>query len=309
MIVFCCGFTVEPGKQLFENQDYPGAEKYFKQALKGNSKLPQACYYAGRALLAQDKSAEALIYFDQAVSLVPENPEYYFWRGVANWSEMEFDKERENYEMALAIDPHYIPAMVYLGHNYLDRGNWDKALEYYQKIIGSGSLIPEVLFNRALLLKKLKRTGEEISAWKAYLKLYPSGMWAVRSTEYLNEAGDFSYRIHLLGARKIVIKSFAYLNGQAKPGASGLKDLDRIGHILKNNADLTIHVVVYKNGHEAQARARSRWIKGYMTRKFQIPASRLKTSWFGAPEEIGAGQKTVSLNESVRFITDTGGRK
>ena len=304
---FCLGFTLEPGKKLFENEQYPSAVKYFSQVLEKQPNNSWANFYMGRSLLALEKPAEALLYLQKAVALSPENADLHFWLGVAYWGVLEFDKERQSYERALELNPDHFPAMVYLGHNYLDRGDWILALQQYEKTLRIDNTCSQALFNRALAYKNLKSREKEVLAWKDYLALYRNGMWAIRAAEHLNDAGDFSYRSHILGVRKIVLRKLVFKNSEAEIEPSSNASMDRVGEILKNNPNLRVHIVVYKNNDQKLAKARSKWIKTYISKKFQIASKRLKTSWFGISERgVSIGQMNYSLHESVRFITGTG---
>lgn len=49
----------------------------------------------------------------------------------------KFSLARDMYLKALAVDPSYYPAMTYIGQTYGIEGDWDKAIEWYEKVIDS----------------------------------------------------------------------------------------------------------------------------------------------------------------------------
>jgi len=98
------------------------------------------------------------------------------------------DKERAQYQAALQLDPDLLPAHVYIGHNYLDNGDWEKALHHYQRVLQDEPHHSEALFNTGLALRSQGRTMLENDAWKAYLNDYDRGERANQAVEFLNKA-------------------------------------------------------------------------------------------------------------------------
>jgi tetratricopeptide (TPR) repeat protein len=259
-------------------------------------------FVMGRLHLATDQADQALPYFEKAVVSSPDVPDYHFWLGVAYWALKNSTEERNQYMQAIALDQDYIPAHLYLGHNFLDTGEWEQALAEYDTVLTLDPGLLNALYNRGLALKNLGRSVEETIAWKEYLKVNQSGKWALRAAGHLNELGDFSYGIHQIGALKTVIKSPSFDPSDALLPDS-FPSLDRLGHLLENNKKLHLHVVVYFNNNSKRAYARAHAIKEYIAR--HCPGAnhgRVKISWFASAEKIVVNDETYLLDESVRFI-------
>jgi tetratricopeptide (TPR) repeat protein len=270
--------------------------------ISNDMRVPEANFFMGRVFLAANQPEKALPYLEKAVALSPDLADFHFWLGVAHWALKDFSEERNQYVQAIALDQDHIPAHLYLGHNFTDRGEWEKALAQYNKTLAIDPSLPNALYNRGLALKKLGRSGEEATAWKEYLKVNQTGKWALRAAGHLNALGDFSYGIHQIGALQTVMKRPSFDSSDALLPDS-LPSLDRLGHVLENNRNLHVHVVVYCKDSHKRAFARAKAIKGYLTRQYPgADHGRVKISWFASAEKIVINDETYLLDKSVRFI-------
>ena len=273
--------------------------------LRENPGDASSAYYVGRYYLALNKPKDGLPYLEKAVALEPENAEYVFWTGVAHWAMLDFERERAAYLKVLSLDPEHISANLYLGHGYLDAGEWAKALKQYDTVIRLDKYNPEALFNRAAALGGLKRTKEEIAAWKKFLEYYPAGSLGMEATGRLNLHGDFTYRNYIIGKRNITLKSMTFKQGSSDPDAASRETLHVISALLESNKNLTVHIVSYANGDVERAKALAQGVRSYMLDGHpDINADRLPLSWFGTAEKVEAGDMSFSLDESVNFITE-----
>jgi tetratricopeptide (TPR) repeat protein len=259
-------------------------------------------FVMGRLHLAANHPEKALPYLEKAVASSPDVPDFHFWLGVAHWALKNAHEERNQYMQAIAADQDYIPAHLYLGHNFLDGGEWEKALAQYDTVLALDPGLPNALYNRGLALKNLGRPAEETIAWKKYLEVNQSGKWALRAASHLNELGDFSYGIHQIGALKTAIKNPSF-DSSDNLLPDSFQSLDRLGHILENNQNLHLHVVVYFKDNQKRAYIRAQAVKKYLTRHYPgANHGRVKISWFASAEKIMINDETYLLDKSVRFI-------
>ena len=292
------------GNYYLDNKKYDQGLAVFQKELEAKPKSPESHYYLGRFHLALEHPKRALTYLEQATILSPRKADYHFWHGVAAAAGKKHDIERKSYEQALKLDPDHVQALIYLGHNHLEKGKYRKALKNYSRAIELQPENPQALFNRGLILMHLKRTPEEKLAWKQYLYYYPSGPMAQRATANLNALGDFAYRNHMIGKRTVTLERVQFEPFSKKIWSGSTPSLDLLGEIMKNNHRVRIHIVTYQKSNRALAEARAKSIKKYVLGKFpEIGPSRLKVSWFDVPERIKVGGKTFTEDESVHFIT------
>lgn len=294
------------GPYYMEQEQYEEGIRVLGQQFRENPEDAPSAYYVGRYYLALNQPKTGLEYLEKAVQLDPENADYVFWTGVAHWAMLDFKREQEAYKKALALNPNHISANLYLGHGYLDQGEWAKALAQYDRVIELDAYNPEALYDRAVALGELDKTEEEVAAWKKFLEFYPDGSLALEGTERLNLLGDFTYRNVILGQRNVTLRSVEFKPETSALEAPGRESLHVMNAMLKENAELAIYVVVYVNGNVELAKRRAVAIRDYMLNGHRdISSERLPLSWFGTAEIVELGGETHKIDESVQFITVT----
>ena len=300
------GSSKTDGIFLFQQEKYDDAASCLATNLKDQPENPAFNFYMGRSLLALNQSAEALVYLKKAAELEPGNADYQFWQGVGYWATMDFEGERRSYLKALDLDRDHLSANLYLGHNYLDRGAWKRALAQYDRVLRIDPTFPDALFNRAVALEKQKKTREAREAWKNFLDRYRSGLWAFQAVEQLNRNGDFSYRTYWLGPVNTVMPKVVFAQGDNRIAGQSQGALKAVKTALERNSALSVHIVVYSQGNKQLAAARANALKSYILNSNPaVSSSRVKLSWFDVPEKVSSGGKTYAIKESVNFITVT----
>lgn len=304
VLVVGAGCAKVVGPYYLENKKYDEGIQALGEQFKENPGDAVSAYYVGRYYLALNKPKEAMPYLQKAVALVPDNADYVFWTGVAYWAMLDFDAEEAAYMKALSLDPDHISANLYLGHGYVDRGEWAKALSQYDTVISLDKYNPEALYNRGVALNGLGRIDMEKAAWKKFLEYYPDGSLAMQATERLNLHGDFTYRNFIVGQRNVTLRSLAFKSGTTSLDKESRASLHVLSAMLKNNKKMDVHVVSYVAGNRALAKDRAKTVRDYMLNSNpEIDSTRLPLSWFGTAEKIEVGDKSYSLKDSVQFIT------
>lgn len=297
----CARFT---GNYYLENEQYDEGIHTFERMVREDPNDAVANYYVGRFYLAQEKPEKALPFLSRAAELKPEDADNHFWLGVARWAAMDFEAERKSYLRALAVDQNHIPARLYLAHNYLDNGEWKKALKNYDMILMKDRYNPEALYNRGLALQQLRRPADEIEAWKGYLKYYPDGRWALRAVDHLNALGDFSYRNFTIGYRRVTLGAISFKPGSAKLLSEGRPSLRVVGAIMSINKHIDLEIVCYKKGHPDLALARAKAVRDCLLEYSPtILPSRLKARGEGRAEKTRVNGRTYYLEQAVCFVT------
>ncbi len=293
------------GSYYLDNQKYKEGIEAFSKEIQTNPENAQAHYYLGRCYLAENQAEGACRHLQKAAQLSPDKADYHFWLGVAYAAIKDSNLERKSYLRAIELDPNHVQAWTYLGYNQMERSEYQNALNSYNKVLSLVPDHPPALFNRALVLKHLRKTSEEKQAWKKYLSVYSGGLMASQAATNLNEMGDFEYRNYLIGSRVITMKTTFFTPATATLQKESQTDLDLLGEILKNNKSLAIHIVAYKERNKKLAEMRAKSIKSYLVNNgsFNIQPSRLMVSWFDVKEEIKVKKKNFKESESINFIT------
>lgn len=296
------------GEYYLQERDFAKGRQIFADAVQQDSYNPEAYFYYGRFLLAEGKAREALPYFKKAVGLNPDNSDYYFWLGVTYGELDQASRERTNYQIALRYDDDHLQALTYLGNNFLRAKEYERALVYYQKVLDIWQDSPQALYNRAVILRRLKRTPEEKLAWLHYLYAYPSGSFARRAADRLNSYEDYSFRNYKLGVRTITLADIAFVPFKAEVADAALPSLNLVGAVVNNMGKGILNIVVYQLNNGELARKRALSIRNYLYLKYPQLKKRncIRTSWFDVAEKRRILGKTLQLDESVQFFLTKG---
>lgn len=307
ILLILCGCEV--GTRV-QGQNYLNQEKYsegveaFQEKLKQNSFDPAANYYMGRYLLALNRPKKAYPYLKEAVALDFKNADYHFWLGVCFNGLNNLRKERESYLRAIEFDKRHVPARLYLGHSYLEHGQWEKALNAYDRVLDLQGDHAQALYNRALALNQMHHIPEEIAAWKQYLKYYPAGNWAIQAVDHLNARGNFDYRAYLIGDLRVLLEKIRFKPASGFILENPQPSLDVIGSIMNSSQKIRLKIEGYFRGNKNLAMMRAESVKRYIITKYpEIIPQRLRVSGTGNSEKIMVGWKTFRENDSINFET------
>jgi tetratricopeptide (TPR) repeat protein len=298
MVGLIIGFNLD--RVPMETAPLPG------QTLDQSAEIAEVHYQLGRLLLADDQTEQALVHLRRAADTHPDQARYHFWVGVNYWTLQNADQERAYYQTALALDPDFLPAHVYLGHNHLDQGDWQTALRHYERVLQDVPDHPEALFNRGVALHYQGETHLENDAWAAYLEVYDRGEQAIQAAAHLNANGDFTFRRIQMGPLELVKRRISFRPGEITLGKIARDTLGDIGRVLANNRKLELHIVAYVENNAQMAKLRAKASKQYLAESAAgISPQRLKTSWFNVPEIIQLEDHTYELGSSIHVFATT----
>lgn len=291
------------GEHYLTTKDYSKGVVSFQEEVAESPDSSLANYYYGRFLLGDKQFDEALKYLQRASTLDPENPDYYFWLGVAQNSVGKRNLERENYLKALSFDADHLRSLIYLGHNYLESKEYDKALKNYTRALQIWPASPSSLYNRALILSKLDRKPEALEGWLEYLSYYPSGAMARTAVVHLNTLEDYSFRNYRLRSRTVTIEKINFQPFSSQIDKGSYRSLSLIGAIFNNMKKGTLQVIVYQLNNKELARRKARNIKNYLLTHYpDLQPRDIGISWFDSSEVIRISKKKKKINESVSFF-------
>lgn len=292
------------GEHYIRQERYSEGESVFREKLGRDPFDITANYYLGRYLLALDRPREAVRYLKEAAELDYYNADYYYWLGNCYHALRNVRAERQNYQRALELDPGHLYARLDLGHSYLENRNWKKALTSYEKVLKHYPEQPQALYNRGLVLNKLKQSTAEIEAWKAYLAIYPNGKWAIRAVDHLNAQGDFSYRNYSIGNRRIPLAHIGFSGNTGRLTPASKQSLNEIGSVLSINRKIHLRITAHEKGSKKLARHRANRVRDYLINGHPvIDPKRIDVSAKAGPERIKAGRRVFPLRSSIKIVT------
>ncbi|MBP1648968.1 MAG: protein kinase [Bacteroidetes bacterium] len=118
---------------------------------------------------------EALIWYDKALEVDPENADAWINKGACQHKLGRLEDSVRSFSRALAVDKHNAAASRNLGSSLFALGRLEDALDAFKK---GASLEPSnesVWLNIGLVEDRLGRTGDAVASFHAYLAKYPHG--------------------------------------------------------------------------------------------------------------------------------------
>lgn len=133
------------GQYYFRNSDYKSALKHFDRVLKIDSKFAPPYNMIGYSESQLGNYSAAENAFKKYISLIPNDPNPYDSYAELLQKIGKYDESTTQYEKALSIDPEFISSLKGIGDNYLFKGDYTKAREYYDKEYQTASNINDRL--------------------------------------------------------------------------------------------------------------------------------------------------------------------
>lgn len=259
----------------------------------------QEIFLQGRHLLVAGQKEQALPYLQEAGRLVPENPEYAYYEGLAYQATNNLELERASYQRGLAHASDALPLLLNLGHNLLESGELDAALAQYEAVLTLNPRESAALYNKGLIYRKMGQQSEEREAWRQYLSHHRSGKWAWRAVSHLNNLGDFSYRSYQLGNRRIVLSQQALLGENTSPDDRE-REIKTLALLLQENPDLDLNIVTFQEKDSETAKSRAQELKSLLLAATgEEIQSRIRLSWFGETETVTATTNPYHLSKGI----------
>ena len=266
--------------------------------VEGGLPDPTALFNAGRGLMTAGFAAEALPLLQRASLSSPDNPEYAYWEGLCFWANGMPEKERSSYMRGVGSSPEAVPLLLNLGHNLLEKKEFNAALIQYNKTLTISPDEQTALYNKGLIYHLLQDFPNEIIAWKKYLQYHRSGKNSFRAVERLNRLDDFTYRIYQLGNRKTILSQSALL---------GILTTDEVYHEveilaqrLRNDPRLRLNIIFFQDKNALAARQKAIALKNNIIALLgEKEGNRVRLSWFGEKETVQAAGKIHQLPESL----------
>jgi tetratricopeptide (TPR) repeat protein/peroxiredoxin len=180
------------GSVYLEQHKNPEAQKCFEDALRLRSTYPgtHANSWNNLGLLAgrEGRTAEAVRFFQKALSLSPDHLVALNNLGSAYRQQKSWDEALHTYEHALQLSPDDAEANYGLGMVFAQRDDTAQAFEHLQKALKARAAYPEALNNLGILYLRSRRRDEAVARFIESIRVAPEFDQA-----YLNLA-----RVHAL---------------------------------------------------------------------------------------------------------------
>ena len=133
------------GDYYYNIQDYQSALAHLKQAIALDSKYAPAYNMLGYSESELKNYDEAEQAFKTYITLIPNNPNPYDSYAELLLKMGQYDESIDQYKMALEKDPDFTVSLIGIGNNYVFKGNFDEARNFYQKCFDQSKNINQKL--------------------------------------------------------------------------------------------------------------------------------------------------------------------
>ncbi|MDY7093143.1 MAG: tetratricopeptide repeat protein [Acidobacteriota bacterium] len=294
------------------NADYRTALSILGDTVEKRPGNARALNNYGAALLAADRTNEAIGYFSSALEISP-NDSVYTNLGIALAQRGQLDLAVEQYEKSLEIEPDNAKTLVNYGNALLQTGRFEEAAERFERSLELAPERAEAHNGLAVARWQLGQREEGLAAFQRALELRPDyrdahfnlGM-AYLQAEQLEEAES-----HLKSAVRL---DPDYARAQAQLGvvlarqgrsAEAVPVFREVVRLRPDDPEAHINLAKALAGSEQLAEA-LRYYEQALELRPESPSLATSLAWIYATHpdaEIRNGAKAVKLAESARDAT------
>jgi tetratricopeptide (TPR) repeat protein len=152
-------------------KDYSCAENEFRQIVQQNPDSASAHILMGEALDGLSRTPEAIIEFQAAAKVAPQEPDVNFGLGYLQWKSNHFEEAKTSLQNELAADPNHAQALAYLGDIAMKENNFDQALPLLEKAVRQRNDLRLAYVDLGAVLMQQKRYPEALAALQRAIKL------------------------------------------------------------------------------------------------------------------------------------------
>jgi serine/threonine protein kinase len=209
---------LQEGNSLYEQQRYAEAVNMYSQALALNPTALQAYYHRGLACRMLQNYQQALTDYNRVLELAPNDPIIpfvYNSRGYANFALQRYPEALADYNRALVLSPNLANAYINRGTAYLRQGALALALADYQRAVELEPQSPVAYYNRGNVYDDLGDTQKALADFDRALAL---------DSGYANAYANRGYIYRKLGEYQKAIADYdraLALNPNNKNAADG----------------------------------------------------------------------------------------
>jgi tetratricopeptide (TPR) repeat protein len=150
------------------------AERILRGIVAANPEAIDATELLGASLGAQGRHAEALPWFDRAVTRRPGAPGLLHNRALALLATGRAQEARADLERVVAMRADFAPAWTALGRAHAMLGNLALAESAFRKPVALNPASPDALYNLGFFLQSAERFDEAIAAYRQVLRWNPN---------------------------------------------------------------------------------------------------------------------------------------
>jgi tetratricopeptide (TPR) repeat protein len=152
---------------------YSCAQEEFRQIVLLQPNSAAEHMLTGEALDGLQRTPEAIVEFQRAAKVSPEEPNVHFGLGYLYWKSHQYDEAKIQFEKVLSLDPNHPQALVYLGDIAMKKTNLDEALTLLRKAVGEKNDIRLAYIDLGAILTEQKQYPAALAALRRAVELDP----------------------------------------------------------------------------------------------------------------------------------------
>ena len=180
------------GKELYNDQRWNEARKFFEEASVLKPDLPEPALYLARLKLAQHELRTALLQLSKLQSRFPKDPEINLYLGYAHEQLKRHHKAEKLYRRVLHLKPKHHKALLRLGAVLIKLGKHGEARSFLESLTRKYPLYSVAWWNLGIVYLNFGEMELAESAWQECLRLEPENNQVRIRLEQLREEMYFA---------------------------------------------------------------------------------------------------------------------
>jgi len=131
-------------------------------------------YHEGITHLSINEYEEAISFFDKALSVIPDHPDFLIGKGDVHFAMGQFEEAFQLYQRATRVDPDNFKAWLQSGITLLKSERYEEALAIFTRIRPMNEYDGELALAHGMALYHLGRKNEAAEPLRNAMRLKPS---------------------------------------------------------------------------------------------------------------------------------------
>jgi tetratricopeptide (TPR) repeat protein len=131
-------------------------------------------YHEGITHLSINEYKEAIAFFDKALTVIPDHPDFLIGKGDVHFAMGQYDEAFQLYQQAARVDPDNFRARLQSGITLLKMGRYQEALDILTSIQHMNEYDGELWLAQGIALSHLGRTDEAAGSLRNAMRLKPN---------------------------------------------------------------------------------------------------------------------------------------
>ena len=159
------------GNQKIGQKDFKAAAEQYTKAIAVKHDFKEAIKNRGICYTMMDKDEMAIMDFDHAITIDPEDKSLYNYRGFAEAELKNYAGAEKDFEKALSMDPNYKDPYMNRGIMYIWMERYDDAIAQFNKVL---EIVPDngkAYYNRGIAYEEQGNIPRACMDWNKSLSL------------------------------------------------------------------------------------------------------------------------------------------